>query len=273
MIKKSIKKRPYDKVIIKPSVVKNVIKPPKIENIDNNKKVDYIKPVKSIKNNINKKYDFKNTKPKHKRFRHYKSIGSIEPIFKGETIYLIGGGPSLKGFDFNKLKGKKTIAINKAFLHVPFADVLYWTDTRVYQWYSKQIDAFSGLKVTNKPNPIKSDIINLLNTGKTGLETKNNGLRHGNNSGYAAINLAYHLGASKIILLGYDMGNVKNRTHWHDGYNIPKSKDNLYQTSMLPNFDTLVEPLKKKNVEILNANLNSNITCFKKIDLKSSLNY
>ena len=38
--------------------------------------------------------------------------------FKGETIYIIGGGPSLKNFNFAELKGCRTIAINKAvFFH------------------------------------------------------------------------------------------------------------------------------------------------------------
>jgi hypothetical protein len=235
---------------------------PKKRAVINRPKID--PKLKTIKNHIGK--------VPGKRFRQYTKIGKIEPIYKGETIYLIGGGPSLKDFDFNKLKGKICIAINKAILYVPFAQVAYWTDTRVYHWYQKQIKDFVGLKVTNKPRPIEEGIINLLDTGKTGLELKNNGIRHGNNSGYAAMNLAYHLGAKRIVLLGFDMHIQNRQTHWHEGYNIPMPRANLYESSMLPNFETIVEPLEKQGVEVINANPKSAITCFKKMKLEQALN-
>ena len=40
--------------------------------------------------------------------------------WKGQRCFIIGGGPSLKGFDFKQLKGEKIIAINKAFVDAPF---------------------------------------------------------------------------------------------------------------------------------------------------------
>ena len=198
-------------------------------------------------------------------------MNTIQPIFKGETIYLIGGGPSLSDFNFNLLKDKNTIAINKAFLHVPNADVCYWNDSRFYTWFKKHLDPFKGLKITNKFKPEREDIIRLKSTGKTGLELEPTGLRHGNNSGYAAINLAYHLGANRIILLGYDMGTIGHQTHYHNGYNSPRPDDAFYKRQMMPQFETLVEPLKEQGVEILNANLNSSLECFPKIDLKMAL--
>jgi len=36
----------------------------------------------------------------------------------------------------------------------------------------------------------------------------------GRNSGYAAINLAYHMDATRILLLGYDMTMSGNQRHW-----------------------------------------------------------
>ena len=53
---------------------------------------------------------------------------------------------------------------------------------------------------------------------KFGLESARDTLAHGNNSGYAAINLAVHLGAARIVLLGYDMGNDGKVSHFHEGY-------------------------------------------------------
>jgi len=201
------------------------------------------------------------------------NYSSVKPIFKGETIYLIGGGPSLAGFNFKLLNNKKVIAINKAILYYPKADVMYWTDTRVYNWFKKEIDEFSGLKYTIRN--VSGPNINILrNTGKGGIEINAEGLRHGNNSGFAAINLAVHLGASRIVLLGYDMATTGKMTHWHNGYNnVNRTKESIYTNNMLPYFQTLVEPLQSLGIEIINANPNSEIKCFKKVSIDHALKY
>lgn len=200
----------------------------------------------------------------------YDNYTYIDPIFLGDTIYIIGGGPSLKGFDFNLLKDKTVIAVNKAFLHLPMAQVLYWSDTRFFEWYSKEIEDFKGIKVTCRPQPKRNDIINLLNTGKTGLETMSYGLRDGGNSGYAAINLAYHLGAKQIVLLGFDMQTNGKETHWHEGYSSTADTETMGRL-MIPNFDSLVEPLAKRKVKVYNASPISKLTSFEKITIEEAL--
>lgn len=210
---------------------------------------------------------------RHRRIANtwkYDNYTYIDPIFLGDTIYIVGGGPSLKGFDFNLLKGKTVIAVNKAFFHLPFAQVLYWSDTRFYEWYGKEVDFFKGIKVTCRSQPKKADIINLLNTGKNGLETMSYGLRDGGNSGYAAINLAYHLGAKRIVLMGFDMQTNGKETHWHDGYSSTANTETM-QRLMVPNFDTLVEPLEKRKVKVYNASHTSVLTCFLKISIEEAL--
>lgn len=200
----------------------------------------------------------------------YDNYTYIDPIFLGDTIYIVGGGPSLKKLDFNLLKDKTVIAVNKAFLHLPMAQVLYWSDTRFFEWYSKEIEDFKGIKVTCRPQPKRNDIINLLNTGKTGLETMSYGLRDGGNSGYAAINLAYHLGAKRIVLLGFDMQTNGKETHWHEGYSSTADTETMGRL-MIPNFDSLVEPLAKRKVKVYNASPISKLTSFEKITIEEAL--
>jgi hypothetical protein len=36
-----------------------------------------------------------------------------------DTCFIIGGGPSLEGFDWSRLEGYKVLGINKSFLHYP----------------------------------------------------------------------------------------------------------------------------------------------------------
>jgi hypothetical protein len=78
-------------------------------------------------------------------------ISKVSEIWKGETVYIIGGGPSLKDFKWEWLIGKITIAVNKAFYSYPNADILYWTDGRFYNWIKDDINKFKGTKYTITP--------------------------------------------------------------------------------------------------------------------------
>jgi len=89
---------------VKKNVVKKVVSPAQMKG-GKNKPVPYVTP---------------------------KVFKKVSPIWKGQTVYLIGGGPSLKGFDWNRLRNKKSIAINKAIKFWPEADAMYWTDGRVW---------------------------------------------------------------------------------------------------------------------------------------------
>ena len=200
-------------------------------------------------------------------------ISAVQPIFRGKTCFIIGGGPSLSKIDWNRLAGKNTIAINKAFISYPNADVLYWTDSRFYSWYKNEIDQYKGIKYAIRFNATQNGEVQLLNRGiRFGLETRADTLAHGNNSGYAAINLAYHLGAKKIVLLGYDMGNVGGKGHYHEGYSSTRTTSNeIYQKQFIPGFTFIANELKKKNVEVWNGCHTSKLTVFPRISLEKAL--
>jgi hypothetical protein len=194
--------------------------------------------------------------------------------FDRETVYIIGGGPSLKNFDLGQLAGSRTIAINKAILFHSQADVLYWTDVRFYTWYKKEVDNYKGLKFALRPGSQYSDDVKVLKKGKThGIETDRQTLAHGNNSGYAAINLAYHLGAKRIILLGFDMGSNGNDSHFHDGYPTKSTGDRIFHDKFLPGFKQLKSELKGTGVTVLNASPYSKLTVFPKITLEQALSF
>ena len=52
--------------------------------------------------------------------------------WKGQRCFIVGGGESLKGFDFSFLHGEKVIAVNRAYEDVPDADIWYAMDIRMY---------------------------------------------------------------------------------------------------------------------------------------------
>jgi|TARA_R110000822_G_scaffold18263_1_gene60522 hypothetical protein len=199
---------------------------------------------------------------------------TVQNKFQNETIYIIGGGPSLENFDFSKLAGRVTIAINKAIIFHNIADVLYWTDTRFYTWFKNEVDNYKGLKFSLTAGSQYTDDVNILKKGKIfGLETDPQTLAHGNNSGYAAINLAYHLGATRIILLGFDMGSNSENTHFHDGYPAKAAPNSMYEEKFIPGFNQLNSEIKDSGVTILNASPISKLRVFPKITIEQALSF
>lgn len=198
------------------------------------------------------------------------NLASIHPIWENGAVYIIGGGPSLRGFDWEQLRGRKVIAINRAFEVAPWADVLYWTDADFYRWYKRDIDSFRGMKVTCRPAKIPSENILLLcGVRDYGLDLRPSYICDGNNSGYGALNLAVKLGAKRIYLLGYDLHSTQDATHWHNGYN--RRHNHTIYKRLFKYFDSAVPVLNKLGVEVWNANPDSHLACFRKCSLADAI--
>jgi hypothetical protein len=166
----------------------------------------------------------------------------------------IGGGPSLTPEDVDYCRGKaRVIAINDAFKLAPWADVLYACDGQWWGWH-KGVPDFKGLKygITLKPHQRDFGVGILKQTADFGLEKNPSGLRTGKNSGYQAMNLAVHLGARTIILLGYDMQVGPNKeTHWFGDH--PVKTLAIRFPNYVKSFTTIVEPLKAIGVTVWNC--------------------
>lgn len=183
---------------------------------------------------------------------------TIPPDWHGETAFLLAGGPSLIGFDAERLRGRgRIITINDSYRLCPWADVLYFCDRAWWYRHRAEIQQVvtGGCIVTLENRQIEG-MHSLRSSGKTGLETDDRAaIRNGGNSGYQAIGVAAHLGATRIVLLGYDMHCANGRTHWHGGHS-GGTREGEYErrcVKWLKNYRTLVHPLEKMRVEVLNA--------------------
>jgi hypothetical protein len=190
---------------------------------------------------------------------------SIPRAYPGETFFLLAGGPSLTDFDPNVLTGHgRIIAINDWYLRCPFADILYFGDALWWTKHRERVLAkFEGMIVSM--NVSEDGVHRIRHGGLHGLSLDPTALAHGGNSGFQAINLAFHLGASRIVLLGYDM----QGGHCYAQSSIPaqrprtpESSDAQKRNDWTPRFASLVEPLASRGVSIVNCNPNSLIRCF-----------
>lgn len=140
----------------------------------------------------------------------------------GEPCYLVGGGPSLKNFDWKRLAGKKVVAINCAYQVLPEAPVVFSRDKRWMDTFSRQDDyrQHRGLKVYQRLEPGSYGMVH-MHVGESrewGFHF-HEGLVWARNTGLAALHLADILGATPIYLLGFDMkGENGQSKNWHNQY-------------------------------------------------------
>lgn len=184
-------------------------------------------------------------------------------------VVCAASGPSLTIEDLALVRGRATVvAINDAIRFAPWADVffsnarIFWTPTTEQ---GQQLAGFAGLRVRvaidqDKPGVLPDGTVILRNTGTYGFETVPNGLRTYQNSGGSAINLAVHLGARRVVLLGYDMGpGAGGRHHCHETYATRHSSPYNLFTHLI---QTMTGPLAQLGVEVVNCSRATKLTCF-----------
>lgn len=198
-------------------------------------------------------------------------FASVPKLCAGGTVVCFAGGPSLTKDDveYCRTRVDGAVAINNAYQLAPWATVLYAADAHWWGWH-KGAPSFQGLKFTLSRCPFQVPGLQLLRkTGDDGLELKPDGLRTGRNGGYQAINLAVHLGAARILLLGYDMQKGPNgETHWHG--NHPRHTESPYAI-FLRKFDTLVKPLQQIGVDVVNCTPRTALKVFRRAALREVL--
>lgn len=203
----------------------------------------------------------------------------IEPI-EQKIIIIVCTGPSLEGFDFNLIKNSDyyVIAVNDAAKYVPFAHAWFTLDpwgltttqiprnckSKLYaaipEDYGTEDAKITNHKVipnrnihylhriphsTNEYHRIREYHIVGLNEDPSCIMT--------GNSGYGALNLAYHMYPEKVIYLGLDASS---------GYFFDKNKATRSLLHLNDMFASAIPQLTKRGIEVINASEDSNVKCF-----------
>lgn len=130
---------------------------------------------------------------------------------KVSTFVCIASGPSLNAYDCELVRASSlpTIAVNNSWQLAPWCDHLYAGDLA---WWDAHVqEAPEGPKRwTCTRQASAKHALNL----HTAYGEYNSGLR--------AIELAFQLGAERVLLLGYDC-TVTSGTHWHGDHTGTKN--------------------------------------------------
>lgn len=190
-------------------------------------------------------------------------------LWPDSTIVCLGGG-SLTDEDLERCHAAqragdvRVIAVNDAYRRAPWADVLYACDAKWWGWHpaAASVSALKfGLRARGRQHDVYPEGVTLLaDTGPTGLELAPTGLRTGSNSGFQAINLAVHLGARRVLLLGYDMAPCPDgQSHWfgeHPDGQVPPFGMFLRAAPVL------ARALDAQGIEVINCSRHTALTVF-----------
>lgn len=125
-------------------------------------------------------------------------------------------------------------------------------------WWTVHHDAtlgFAGQRWTQcKSTADKYGLEHIKLTHQPGLGKMPGIIHGGGNSGYQVVNLVYHLGAAKIILLGYDMQRTGGQSHWFGDHKQRLRNTPEKTMAKWPGiFTTLVRDLEREGVEVINC--------------------
>lgn len=179
-------------------------------------------------------------------------------IWPGETIFVLGAGPSLRYVDLSRLRGRRVVTVNYAGLY-PAADALVFVDHLPHRAdWPGFLDG--GLNITTAEG-YGAGVLRMANTGARGLETWPQGLRIGAGSIHAAANLAWHLSGpgGRTVLLGADLDYEPAEdggpplTHY-DGRRLGRRDDRpAYRRRWIPHLEHLAERIAAEGGALLNA--------------------
>lgn len=206
----------------------------------------------------------------------FSKINSTQP----DTVVIVGSGRSVKNFDFNTIPSDAVIiAVNGAAQFLPRVDYWFTLDPwglhgpqvpknhpKCQLWAAVSDDFATPYARTpdhrKRPYPGINYLHRLASHNMTNQSSEtaftmglseDNGCISTGNSGYGALNFAYHLKPKNIILLGID-GDI--------GYFYSETHTNRPLTFLPQMMESAVEQLKNASIRVINGSPNSQITCF-----------
>jgi hypothetical protein len=194
------------------------------------------------------------------------SYWSVPRLWPGRTVAILASGPSMSQAVADQVHaaGIPAIAINDTYRLAPWADMLYAADEAWWLRHPAALD-FAGLKVS--VGTIKG-VHRLRNTGVTGFDPDPGCLRTGSNSGYQAVHIAAHAGASRILLCGFDMQGAHFFGRHPNG--LANTGPDLF-LKFRRHFGELAMVLAGCGAEVLNCTPGSALTCFPTAPLEQAL--
>lgn len=194
----------------------------------------------------------------------------IPCLYPNQTAVLFATGPSLSLDVVNNVRpyhenGKvRAFGCNDTYKIVDFLDVHYACDKEWWEYNGnealKTLSPACHVWTQSKESADKFSINHIPGSHDGGLYIKDRSKIHfGANSGFQLVNVAYHYGIRKFILVGYNMGIKGNMTHFFGNH-----PGRLQKSSPFPRFIEAFRGIQPEIRDmIVNCTPNTSLTVFR----------
>jgi hypothetical protein len=198
-----------------------------------------------------------------------------ERSFDGQTVVIVGGGPSLADVDLAVLAGHRFIAVNSACRIVrPIAteaDYLLFQDNSWSVRFPDLIEDWPGVRITSNRHASArlGNAVRRIDVTKIAEQLRGFPDFVFASSGHVAACLATVMGARRVVLVGFDCRYVDGRSHGHADYT--QSDEHAFWERFLPGWRGLAAVFERAGVEVVNATPLSAIDVFSFVSLGDAL--
>lgn len=184
------------------------------------------------------------------------------------VVVILASGPSLTKEDIEATKSYLTIAVNSTIFSAPHADYCCAYDDKWWEAYGDEVKKLPCQRISCS---IRARQLGAKMIPKVHSKELKTDSAIGSSSGHHAICYAIMLGATKIILLGFDCQHTNGKRHHHEDY--PKGFGNADKPERwIVEHERLAEGAKKLDVRIINCTRQTALECYEQLPLEEALN-
>lgn len=207
----------------------------------------------------------------------YGKIG--KPYWDDRPVAVIGGGPSLLDFDFERLRGAHVIAIKRKIFDIPWADAGFGMDmARFMEWRhrlaSVQSRIYWAITEDQVESPPAKNITFLKRLDGQDVSENPGEIYCGRISSFGALQVCIHKRAREIVLFGFDYDGTYDAgwPHFNEPFNDKRRAQGAkHWAEWAEHFSVYVPHLRSRNISVLNACPASTIRCFQKVSLQDGV--
>lgn len=197
----------------------------------------------------------------------------------GRLVIVAAPGPSLTQAVADRCRGHTVFSCKDSYRLMPWAEVMYGCDEKFWartngcrDFKGERWSSHGGSHSDDKTRAAAQWGLRLV-TGKRGvgfsLDPKF--IHYGNNSGFQAINLAILFGATRIVLVGFDMRCVDGNRYFHGRHPSPPNGQQDSGFSSFHEYFNHAARLLPKHISIVNATPDSALKSFLRVTLDETL--
>jgi hypothetical protein len=137
------------------------------------------------------------------------------------------------------------------------------------------VPGFAGIKLTQDPNAAAAyrdlALIRIVERSRKIFTDRAGVIGDGGNSGFQALNLAIQFGADRIVLVGFDMNDVRG-LHWHGPHGGGLANPDAYRFSRWRKIlDDVAPSIAAMGIEVVDASIDGALTAYRKATIEQAL--